>query len=298
MDLRQLHYFLAVANHLSFSKASQALHVSQPTLSKMVKNLEDELGLVLIDRSTRRMQLTDAGTVVQSHAETVFRSLHDLNTALSDVTHMRRGSIKLGLPPVIGASFFPRIIAEFHRLHPQVRIQLVEEGGKMVESSLLTGSIDVGVVVLPVEDDMFKVVPLVERELKLVVHVSHRFSQADEVPLGALQGESFIIFRKGFSLYHHIREACIREGFEPRVDYESSQWDFIGEMVASNLGIAFLPETVCARLPSQETEVVPATKPIIHWNLALIWPKDQYVSHATREFISFVTYWFHARRDT
>lgn len=293
MEFRQLEYFAEVANKLSFSKASQVLHVSQPTLSKMVKNLEDELGLILIDRSTRRMQLTDAGRIVQTYSDACIKSLKDLSIALSDVSHLRRGSIKLGLPPVIGVSFFPKVISEFHRLYPHVTLQLIEEGGKMVEELLLDGTIDVGVVVLPVKDEMlFDIIPLVDRELKLIVHSSHRFAKMPEVSLLDLQSEPFILFRRGFSLYHHVREACIREGFEPSVAYESSQWDFICEMVASNLGIAFLPQTVCTKIDSEEVQVVPATIPPIHWNLALIWPHAQYVSHATRSFISFVEDWF------
>lgn len=104
MDLRQLSYFLEVANHGSFSKASEAIHLSQPTLSKMVKNLEDELGVVLFNRSTRKVELTDAGKVVLTHAQSVLHAAQHLLLAVADLTEMKSGQFRLGLPPVIGST--------------------------------------------------------------------------------------------------------------------------------------------------------------------------------------------------
>lgn len=288
MDLRQLSYFLEVAEHSSFSKASHHLHLSQPTLSKMVKSLEDELGVLLFDRSTRRIHLTDAGEVVQAHAQMIMKSLENLSYALTDMTQMKKGKLTLGLPPVIGASFFPKIIAQFHQLYPNVKIQLVEEGGKLVEQSLLEGGIDLGVVVLPVDEEIFEVVPLVERELMLVVNTDHPLANKSQVSLLDLKEESFILFRKGFALHDRVRETCIRCGYEPIVTYESAQWDFISEMVSSNLGISLLPETICKKLDPAHITAIRMVEPKVHWNLAIIWHKHHYLSHAARAWIRFV----------
>lgn len=292
MDIRQLTYFLEVANQSSFSKAAQQLHLSQPSLSKMVKNLENELGVVLFDRSTRHIHLTDAGEVIQTQARIILQSMEHLNTALADVTEMRKGKFRLGLPPVIGVSFFPDILARFHQLYPQIEIQLVEEGGKVIEQRLLEGEIDLGVVVLPVDEEMFEVKPIIERKMMLTMHPEHPLAAREEVALQELADESFILFRKGFALRDRVREACIREGFEPKVSYESAQWDFISEMVAAGIGISLLPETVCGKLDPRQIAVIRKTRPQIHWNLGLIWRKDGYLSHAARGWVNFVLHYF------
>lgn len=289
MDIRQLSYFIEVAHQESFSKASRNLHLTQPTLSKMVKNLEDELDVVLFDRSTRQIKLTDAGKLALSHAQQTMKSLDNLKLALADLKNIKTGKITIGLPPLIGASFFPKIIGEFHQYYPNIDIQLVEEGGKMIEKGLLEGSIDVGVVVLPVDEDAFEVVPLVERELVLVVNHSHPLAKKKQVNFQDLRDESFILYSKGYSLHDRVREMCIQNGFEPRVAHESGQWLFISEMISANLGISLLPETICHKLDPDKITTVRMINPKAEWNLAIIWRKHHYLSYAAKEWVQFVT---------
>jgi DNA-binding transcriptional LysR family regulator len=288
MEIRQLNYFLQIAHHVSFSKAAQNLHISQPTLSKVIQSMEEELGVTLFDRSTRRLLLTDDGGILLKFANSILSSLDDLHAALAEGKQFKKGSIKLGLPPVIGVSFFPSNIAKFRNLYPQVNIQIIEEGGKIVEQSLLDGKIDLGVVVLPVNENNFETLPLVERRLSLIVNSNHPLAKKNSIRLSELKNEPFILFKEGFSLYDRVRDACIREGFEPLISYESSQWDFIGEMVAADLGIALLPDTVCNKLDAKLIKVIPNTIPQISWNLALIWNKHHYLSHAAQAWIQFM----------
>ncbi|MFD0715865.1 LysR family transcriptional regulator [Paenibacillus sp. GCM10027626] len=287
MDIRQLSYFLEVANHASFSKASESIHLSQPTLSKMVKSLEDELGVVLLNRSTRKVALTDAGEAVQLHAQLILNAVQHLRAAVADLTEMRAGRFSLGLPPVIGSSFFPKVIAEFNKRYPDIRIQLIEEGGKRIEQMLLEGAIDLGVIVLPADERLFEIVPIVERHLNLVTHRSHPLAGKTKVRLSDLQHEPFILFRQEFNLHDRVKEACIQEGFEPHIAYESTQWDFIYELISANQGISLLPETICAKLDKKQVRVVRTVDPPIHWDLAIIWKKDGYLSHAAKGWVDF-----------
>ena len=250
--------------------------------------IEEELGLLLFDRSTRHLRLTEDGKVLVKFAKNIMSSMEDLHTALAEGKQFKKGIIKLGLPPVIGVSFFPSIIASFRNLYPQVHIQLIEEGGKIIEQSLLDGKIDLGVVVLPVNEMNFETLPFAERRLSLIVNSKHPFAEKKNIYLADLKNERFILFKKGFSLYDRIREACISEGFEPQIAFESSQWDFIGEMVAADLGIALLPEMICSKLDSRQIKVIPTLIPQINWNLALIWRKNHYLSHAAKAWIKFI----------
>ncbi|RSL35226.1 LysR family transcriptional regulator [Salibacterium salarium] len=288
MEIKQLRYFLEVHREGSFSKASEKLHTSQPALSKVIHQLEEELDMRLFDRSTRHLKISEEGEILRVHAQKVLRDVEDLEKAADEIRVRKKGSFKFGLPPVIGSSFFPSIIAFFREHYPDTDMQIVEEGAKIMEESLLEGNIDVGVAILPVDDEAFEVRPIIEKELLLVVSARHPLAHNDSVKMKELHEETFLMFRQGFSLYDRIREACIQAGFEPHVGNESTQWDFLLTMAKENMGIAFLPETVLEKADLSDVSVLSITEPLIHWNLALIWRKQSYQSHAAKEWVKVV----------
>ncbi|MFS0839969.1 LysR family transcriptional regulator [Paenibacillus sp. 1P03SA] len=291
MDVRHLHYFLETARRKSFTKAAEALHVTQPTISKMIRILEEELGVELFDRTARQIVLTDAGEAVLIQAQQIVRSLENLSVDLADVTSMRKGQIRIGLPPMTGAPFFPELIAAFHRLYPGIGIRLIEEGARTVEREVESGSLDLGVAVLPVDADRFGMFAFVKEELRLVVHPGHRLARRQTVRLAELSGEKFLLFREGFTLHESIPEACIQAGFKPDIIYESSQWDFLSGMAEAGLGVALLPETICRKLNPDKVATVTLVSPRIPWHLVMIWRKEGYLSYAAREWLRFSKEW-------
>jgi DNA-binding transcriptional LysR family regulator len=292
MDIRQLQYFIEVAKHKSFTRAGENLHVTQPNISRMVKSLEEELGIALIDRSTKQLHLTDAGKIVYEEAKKVVQILDHLSIKLSDLMNIQQGKVKIGLPPIIGAKFFPKILAEFHASYPKITCELIEYGSKKVEQEISAGNLDLGAVVLPVEETRYHSVPFVHEEICLLVHRDHPLADKTEVFLRDLQHESFILFREDFTMHDRIINECIREGFHPKIIYESSQWDFIREMVATNLGVSLLPKTICEEFDPAQIRVIPV-QPSIPWNVSIIWRKDRYLSFAAREWIRFTCKYLH-----
>jgi DNA-binding transcriptional LysR family regulator len=289
MDIRQLSYFIEVAKQKSFTRASKVLHLSQPSLSKMVKSLEDELEVTLIDRSARQIELTDAGEIVFTHGQRIVESLGELSSLLYDTMHLKKGNVKIGLPPLIGVLFFPGIIKGFRDLYPEITIQLVEHGSHKVTQSVEEGTLDFGVVVLPVDEEKFTVVPFVYEKLMLFVHESHPLAAKREVAMKDLQPESFILFSEDFTLHGRIIQACRNAGFEPKIAYESSQWDFIGEMVSQELGISIFPESIAKKVNPNHIKAIPIADSPISWELGVILKKEKYVSYAAREFISYIS---------
>ncbi|MFC7064152.1 LysR family transcriptional regulator [Halobacillus seohaensis] len=289
MDIRQLSYFLEVAKYKSFTKASNELHISQPTLSKKVKSLEDELNIALIDRSARQITLTEAGEVAYEQAQIIVESLESFSTHLHDLMNVKKGKIKMGIPPLIGFLFFPKIIKEFNSIYPDVEIKLMEHGANKVKKEVNDGLLDLGVVVLPADKKVFDIVPFIYEELMLFTHSSHPFAHRETVEVKDLEDESFILFSEDFALHDRIIQECRRAGFRPNVAYESSQWDFISGMIGENLGISIFPQSIAAKLDSELVRAVPIVNPVIPWKLGLVLKKGRYVSHATREFIKNMT---------
>ncbi|WP_411344155.1 cidABC operon transcriptional activator CidR [Paenibacillus sp. WLX1005] len=287
MDIRHLEYFMEVVRTGSFTKAAEALFITQPTISKTIRSLEEELGAPLFNRIGRTVELTDAGRVIEQQAQTIVKSFQSLSSQLDDLRNLESGHLRIGLPPMIGSRFFPQIIGEFHQLYPNVTIQLFEDGGKKVESDVVNGSLDIGMTVLPVAENVLEHFSFREEKLNLLVPTTHRLVGRKQVEMKELAEDSFIIFREDFTLHGRIIDSCIKAGFQPRVIYESSQWDLISEMVGAGLGIALLPETICSQINQEHLHIIPGIQPVIPWQLGMIWHRERYLSFAAREWLRF-----------
>jgi len=287
MEIRQLLYFLEVAKQKNMTKAAEILHISQPALSKMVKGLEEELGMTLIIRSNKSSEVTDAGLIVMEYASKMLGLLDEMSITLEDMSNLQRGMIQIGIPPIAGSLFFPKVIAEFHKSYPNIKINITEYAAPRLTKNVLEGEIELGIAVLPIHGDDLEIVPIVSEIMKLVVQKNHPLASKEVVHLQELEHEEFIFFSEEFALHDIIWKQCISEGFVPNILFKSSQWDFMSEIVAANMGVTILPESICNRIDNEQIQIlnlIPATP----WNLAVVTKKDKYVSHAARMFIDFI----------
>ncbi|WP_430118938.1 LysR family transcriptional regulator [Neobacillus rhizosphaerae] len=287
MELRQLRLFIEVAKQKSITKAAENMHISQPALSKSIMALEDEMGMTLIIRTNKTSDLTDAGKVVLEYALRMTVLVDEMKTTLVDMTNLSRGQINIGLPPFIGSLFFPRVMAKFHHAFPNIELNITEYGGARVVKSVEEGEFELGVAVLPIDEQQFSVYPIVEEEMRLVVYKDHHLSDRNEVELKELRDEEFIFYHEEFALNQIMRNHFIAAGFEPKILFKSSQWDLMTEMVAANLGITILPQSICNRAFNSDLKVIKLQDDIM-WRLAVITKKDRYISNAGRTFIDFI----------
>ncbi len=286
MDVHALRYFVEVARHLNFTRASEALHVTQPAISRMVKGLEEELGTPLLLREGRRVRLTEAGRLVLERARAVLEGVRAIEEEVVELSALRRGRLRIGMPPIVGVAFFPPVLAEYHRAHPGIMLELREEGSHQIESLVLDHALDVGAVVLPTDERAFATMPFVEDELRAVLHPAHPLARRRSVRLRDLADAPFVLYRPEFALHGHVLDACRRAGFTPTVASESSHWDFLVAMVAADIGVALLPQTICRQLDRRQVRTVPLTDPVIPWRAALVWRRDRHLPPAARAFLA------------
>lgn len=288
MELRQFLYFVEVAKYKSITKAAEQMHISQPALSKSIMSLEDELGTTLIIRTNKAIYLTDAGEVVLNNAQKMTNLLDEMKLTLSDLTNLSMGQINIGLPPFIGSLFFPRVMKKFNQAYPNIKLDITEYGGARVVKSVEEGEFELGVAVLPLDEQVFNVYPIVKEEMKLVIHKNHPLASHKEVNIKDLEDEEFIFYHEEFALNQIIRNHFfITAGFEPKILFKSTQWDLMSEMVAANLGLTILPQSICNRLIDKDIEII-SLQPTIMWRLAVITKKGRYISNAGRMFIDFI----------
>lgn len=285
MTLKQLTYFLEIAKMKNFTKAAANLYISQSALSKTVKAMESELGVQLIDRTVNHFKLTPEGEIFYQKG---LIAIKNINSELEDLygsLGTEKGHITVGIPPVIGTAYFTSIIYKFRNMYPDVELKIIEAGANTIKKWVSEGEVDIGVVILPVSNDDFNVIPIVTAENVLLVNKNHPLAQYDEVSFKMLKDERFIALNSTFMLYDQIISLCRISGFEPNIVCESSQWDFITEMVVLDQGVSILPRPILKRYNSDKLKLISLKDPSFSWNIAIIFKKDKYISRIIKSFI-------------
>ncbi|MDN0187246.1 LysR family transcriptional regulator [Staphylococcus arlettae] len=288
MDIKQMSYFVEVVNEGGMTNASKSLYIAQPTISKAVKDIEKELGMPLFDRSKRELKLTDAGQVFYQKCKEILALYNNLPVEINSLLGLETGHISIGLSAVMNMNKFIQILGEFHKLYPNITYNLVENGGKMIESQLANDEIDIGITTLPVDGKIFNSIPLYQEDLKLVLNKEHHLAHRKTVEMKELANEDFILFNEDFYLNDKIREAAKNAGFIPKTISKISQWNFIENLLNAHLGVSILPDNIVRMLDSNFKHIN-INDSAMKWELGVIWKKEKYLSHATRQWIDFMS---------
>lgn len=289
MEIKHLEYFVEVAHQKSFSKAAEKCHVTQSTISKLIKDLERELGTPLFNRTSKYVQLTDTGAVFLDQAQEIVIKFANLTGEFQNRLKLERGKISIGLLPITGTTLFAELLGEFKKKYPQIEISLSEHGSKKVILDILDGTLDVGVVCSLPESRYFDSFAFAEDPLYVIVSARNPLSKAASLDLRSLAGEPFVLYSSEFSLHDEIISKCKNEGFAPNVIFETSQFELMTQMVAADLGIAFLPGAACRELDPRRFAVIPVINPKIIHQMFIIWKRGRSMSHAANLWLQFVT---------
>jgi DNA-binding transcriptional LysR family regulator len=287
MELRTLRAFVEVVRQGGFSQAAKIVFATQSTVSKAVKQLEDELGLPLLDRIGHRSELTAAGEIVYRRALAMLAERDDLLTELEELRGLKRGVLRLGLPLVGSSILFAPAFAAFRGLYPGIDIRLIEMGSKRLEEVLLAGEIDLAVSLLPVSD-AFEYQLVRSEPIVALLASGHHLADKEQVDLASLASSPFILLDPAFALTELILAACRRSGITPRIVARSAQIDFIVELVATGLGVAFLPRLIAKQHDHPAVRRALVGEPDFAWDLALIWRRGGYLSHAAKTWLALV----------
>jgi DNA-binding transcriptional LysR family regulator len=285
MDLRALRYFVEVVRLQGFTRAADALHVTQPTISKMIRQLEEEVGAPLLLREGRSQRLTDAGRIVFERGQMLLGDFARLRRELAELADLSRGELALGLPPMVGATFFAPVLREFGLRHPGIALRLTEDGARGVERAISQGSVELAVTVLPSSAAGLAGLEFTSEPLHALMPRDAALAGRDSVKLAELADQALILFTESFALSDRILAAYAGLGMTPRIAARSGQWDFIAALVDARLGIALLPAQLCMRLPQDRFAHCALTEPDIPWRLALVWEQGSYLSYAARAFV-------------
>lgn len=279
MDIRSLRYFIETARLSSFTQAAEVLHVTQSTISKMVRQLEAELGAPLLIRKGRTLALTDTGRIAYERGLEMLAAMRRLTMEVHDIQTLHRGSLTVGIPPMINLLFTP-VLKAFRKRYPNIVLTMREDTGQAIERQVAAGDLEIGMSVLPLEPGLeLASVQIASYPIWALAEAGTFPTQSSVLRFKALQDMPLVLLKDDFALTRRLRHAFDEAGFEPKIAAQSSQWDWLVEMASAGLGVAVLPEPFVRRLAVDRVEAVRIVEPELAWQVAQIW-NGRYLSRA------------------
>jgi LysR family transcriptional regulator, hydrogen peroxide-inducible genes activator len=280
MEVHQLRYFRAVARHGTFTRASEAEHVAQPSLSQQIQKLEAELGARLFDRLPRSAKLTVFGKAFLPKAERILRELEEAKTELRDMSGNEKGEVVVGIIPTIAAYLLPRLLNDFTVRHPLITIKILEDITPALLQHLHEGTIDIAVAALPIAGSELVSMELFEEKFYAVLPEKHPLASRASISLAQLNREPFLLLKEGHCFRDSLIAACHKLRMSPSIVFESGQFATILAMVAAGMGVSAVP--AMAVQPQPGCKFIPISGKHSTRIVAVVTSRHHYQSRAQR----------------
>ncbi|HJR74437.1 MAG TPA: DNA-binding transcriptional regulator OxyR [Luteimonas sp.] len=283
MNLRDLRYFVALADHKHFGRAAEACFVSQPTLSTQVRKLEEELGVTLIERAPRQAMLTPAGRDIAERARRIVAEVEQMKESARRSQDPEAGTIRLGVFPTLGPYLLPHVVPRIRKRFPRLELLLVEEKSDVLLSRLREGKLDAGLLALPVHDEQLHTEFLFEEPFLLAVPEHHPLAKRDSLALNELADQRLLLLEDGHCMRDQALDVCRLSGAGEKTGFQATSLETLRQMVAADVGVTLLP-TLAIKPPVARSESIhllgfrdsqPSRR------IALVWRK----SSAMHEFL-------------
>ncbi|MBD3878938.1 MAG: LysR family transcriptional regulator [Quinella sp. 1Q5] len=284
MELRQLKYFQMASRLKNITRAAQRLKVSQPNITVAIRKLETELGVQLFDRSQKQLTLTPEGTVFLKRIELALRNIDEAVLEVNDYKQLQKGTIKIGIPPMMGAYLFPKVFSVFRHLHPNLDVLLFEEGSLSIREKLESDELDFGIIIVPDSTPNLNVLKMSRNQLMVCVSQRSSLARKDWITPKDIAASDLIMMKEGSYLRQVVQSKLSAFKITPRTVLESGQIVTIKGLVSHQVGIAFLLDFICE--DSHGIKAIPFYDPIFV-DIGLAWKREKYVSKAAQAFIDF-----------
>jgi DNA-binding transcriptional LysR family regulator len=287
MELRQLRYLVAVADERHFTRAAAREHVAQPALSQQIRRLESEVGLPLVERTTRRVALTEAGETLVARARRALTEIDAAQAELADLAGIRAGHVRIGATGTLGPIDLSLLLARFHERHPLIDLTVRERTSDELAGLVSKDALDFAF--LSVTEQLrpgLELHQLVEEELVVVLPADHALGTREQLGLDDLRDEDFVCFLEGTRLRELLVNAARDKGFEPHVAFESDQVRRIRDLVSRGLGVTVLPRSDAG--DEAGLCVVELTDPPLRRDVTLAWRAGRQLGPAARAFRDLV----------
>jgi DNA-binding transcriptional LysR family regulator len=289
MELRQLRSLVVLADERHFTRAAARLHIAQPALSQQLRRLEEELGLVLVDRTTRRVELTEAGQALVARARAALGELDAARAEMQERTGLLAGTVTIGTTQTPGPVDVPRLLAGFHREHPGIGLQLREGLSRSLVDDLRGDALELAVIT-DLEPTAMRGLDrhrLAEEPLVVVVPVDHRLASRARIPMRELRDERFVAFPEGATIRAIVGRAAGAAGFPPQIAFEAGEVSRVRAIVAEGLGVAVLPRSD-AHAPGPAVHAVAVSDATFVHRVSVAWRADRRHAPGARRLLDLM----------
>ena len=242
MNIRDLEYLVALAEHKHFRRAADACHVSQPTLSGQIRKLEDELGITLLERTSRKVLFTQSGLLLVDQAKTALREVKLLKEMASNQGKEMTGPLHVGVIPTIGPYLMPHIVPALQNAFPDLELFLYEAQTHQLLEQLETGRLDCAIVASVRETEPFIEVPLFKERMLLAVAENHPWAKEQTIPMSMLKDHEMLMLDDGHCLRNQALGYCFTAGAKENSHFQATSLETLRNMVAANAGMTLMPE--------------------------------------------------------
>ena len=287
MELRQLRYLVALADERHFTRAAAREHIAQPALSQQIRRLEQEVGLALVERTTRRVTVTEAGQTLVARARRILSEVDSATAEMQALAGVRTGHVMVGTMHTMGPVDVTVALAVFHQRHPGVELTVREQSSEELAEMLRDDGLDLAFLSVTerMESHGLGLHQLVSEELVVVLPRDHRLAARGTLRMAELAGEHFISYREGARLRELLTFAARHAGFEPQIKLESNESERIKRLVARDMGVAILPRSDAER-PGTDLAMAALTEPALRRDITLAWRESRRLAPAAAEFLA------------
>jgi len=279
MNLRELEYLVAISEELHFHKAAARCFVSQPTLSGQLKKLEEELGVLLIDRNNRQVCMTDAGKAVVEQAKLVLGGSKILKEIAQSFQDPMVSELQVGLIPTVAPYLLPKIINPIKQQFPKLKLWLHEYQTHILLEKLRNVELDLLILALPIESHDFNELILFEEPFWLAVSKQNKLSEKKIAHLEDLDQHEIMLLEEGHCLREHALEVCYKAGASEYNTFHATSLETLRHMVAEGMGITLLPELAVLRyLKSTDEDIsyIPFSSPVPSRKIGMLYRTGSY----------------------
>jgi len=276
MNLRAVHYLVTLADVRHFSKAAERCHVSQPTLSTQIRKLEEELDVQLVERSPRKVMLTEVGEEVVERARAMLADAEAIRAIARRSKDPHSGTMRIGIFPTLAPYFLPHVVPEIRKRFPRLTLRLFEEKTEDVIEMIRQGRLDAGLLALPVDAEQLASRVLFEEPFVLAVPESHALGKRKSITMNDLEKEELLLLEDGHCLREQALEVCQLAGAHEKLDFHATSMETLRQMVAAGTGITLMP-VMAVKPPVAHTDnlaIRPFVQPGPKRTIALVWRKS------------------------
>lgn len=290
MELWQLEVFLAVVGEKSFSRAGERLRRTQPAISSAIKQLEDQLGEPLFDRMGKSVRLTASGELLADYAARLLRLREEAVLALGELRGLNRGRLRLGANETTCLYLLPEVLAAFKQAYPQVQVDIHRAITRQITERVIEGSLDFGIVTLPIRNPRLEVITIHRDELALIVGPTHALASRRSVKMKDLEDEPFILHRIGTTTRERLVKHFEHGGVKMKVTMELASIETIKRFVSIGMGISIVPRLCIANeIQNESLRALTIRDARFQRKLGLIYNKSRYQSQAGQAFLALIS---------